>query len=64
MSSFAMLFFTALNLVVIGFIIVAGAFYVDGENWTGGNGFFPYGASGVRFHVFLTRYIKGTLVEV
>jgi len=39
--------FNIFNIVVIGFIIVSGLFYADIENWTGGAGFFPYGASGV-----------------
>ena len=35
------------NLAVIGFIIIAGAFYVKRENWSQKSGFFPYGVSGV-----------------
>ncbi|XP_063965232.1 cationic amino acid transporter 2-like [Lytechinus pictus] len=47
MSSSVMLGFTGINLIVIVFIVGAGAFYVEGENWTGGDGFFPFGFSGV-----------------
>lgn len=39
--------FNVLNLLVVVFIVVTGAFYVDTRNWTDGKGFFPYGASGV-----------------
>lgn len=35
------------NLAVVGFIIIAGAFYVRRENWSKKSGFFPYGVSGV-----------------
>jgi cationic amino acid transporter 14 len=35
------------NLAVVGFIIIAGAFYVKRENWGQKSGFFPYGISGV-----------------
>ena len=35
------------NLAVVGFIIIAGAFYVRRENWSQKSGFFPYGVSGV-----------------
>lgn len=35
------------NLAVVGFIIIAGAFYVRRENWSHTSGFFPYGVSGV-----------------
>ena len=35
------------NLAVVGFIIIAGAFYVKRENWSQKLGFFPYGISGV-----------------
>ncbi|XP_028418596.1 high affinity cationic amino acid transporter 1-like [Dendronephthya gigantea] len=35
------------NLAVVGFIIIAGAFYVKRENWSVKSGFFPYGVSGV-----------------
>ena len=35
------------NLAVVGFIIIAGAFYVKRENWSLKSGFFPYGVSGV-----------------
>ena len=37
----------AFNFVVWVFIVVAGLFYVRGENWSA-YGFAPYGASGVR----------------
>ena len=39
--------FNLLNLGVVGFIIIAGAFYVKRENWSQKYGFFPFGASGV-----------------
>ena len=39
--------FNIFNIVVIIFIVVSGMFYIDIKNWTGGAGFFPYGASGV-----------------
>ena len=39
--------FNILNFLVVLFIVVAGIFFVDTRNWTGGKGFFPYGASGV-----------------
>ena len=59
MSSFAMLSFTVLNLVVIGFIVIGGAVFADVHNWTGGAGFFPYGASGVRTTgMFLNQLAK------
>ena len=35
------------NLAVIGFIIIVGAFYVKRENWSQKSGFFPFGVSGV-----------------
>mgnify|MGYP002803893864 CR=1 FL=1 len=35
------------NLAVVGFIIIAGTFYVKRENWSQKSGFFPYGISGV-----------------
>jgi cationic amino acid transporter 14 len=35
------------NLAVIGFIIITGAFYVKRENWSQKSGFFPFGVSGV-----------------
>ena len=47
LSTTVMMALTGVNLLVIVFVVVAGAFYVDGENWTN-PGFFPYGASGVR----------------
>ncbi|XP_038075867.1 cationic amino acid transporter 2-like [Patiria miniata] len=47
MSTVVMMGLTGVNLLVIVFVIVAGAFYVEGENWTSNKGFFPYGASGV-----------------
>lgn len=45
-STFSMIF-NILNILVVVFIVVAGIFFVDTGNWTGGKGFFPYGASGV-----------------
>lgn len=36
-----------INLAVVGFIIIVGAFYVKRENWSQKFGFFPYGVSGV-----------------
>ncbi|XP_077998122.1 high affinity cationic amino acid transporter 1-like [Glandiceps talaboti] len=47
MSSVVTSVLTVINLLVIAFIIGAGCFFIDGDNWTGGDGFFPYGASGV-----------------
>ena len=39
--------FNYFNIAVIGFIVAVGAFHADTKNWTEGDGFFPYGASGV-----------------
>lgn len=39
--------FNILNILVVLFVVVAGIFFVDTKNWTEGQGFFPYGASGV-----------------
>ncbi|XP_033642231.1 cationic amino acid transporter 3-like [Asterias rubens] len=47
MSTVVMMALTGVNMLVIVFVIVAGSFYVDGENWTTNGGFFPYGTSGV-----------------
>ena len=38
----------AINLAVWVFVMTAGLFYVDGENWSEHKGFLPYGWSGVR----------------
>ncbi|XP_071490832.1 high affinity cationic amino acid transporter 1-like [Diadema antillarum] len=47
MSSSGMLVLTVINIVVIVFIVGAGAFFVEGQNWTEGAGFFPFGFSGL-----------------
>ena len=39
--------FNMVNLSVVGFVIIAGSFYVERKNWGVKVGFFPYGASGV-----------------
>lgn len=39
----------AINLAVWVFIMGAGMFYVNSDNWSQHNGFLPYGWSGVRF---------------
>ena len=39
--------FNVLNFLVVLFIVIAGMFFVDTRNWTEGEGFFPYGFSGV-----------------
>ncbi|XP_065655238.1 high affinity cationic amino acid transporter 1 [Hydra vulgaris] len=39
--------FNFFNISVVAFIIITGIFYIDFDNWTKGDGFFPYGASGV-----------------
>ena len=39
--------FNFFNISVVAFIIITGLFYIDLDNWTKGDGFFPYGASGV-----------------
>lgn len=41
----------AINLSVWVFIMTAGLFYVNTDNWTQHNGFLPYGWSGVS-HLF------------
>ena len=46
-SSVFITVFNVVNLGVVGFIIIAGAFYVKRENWSRRSGFFPYGTSGV-----------------
>ncbi|XP_072931177.1 solute carrier family 7 member 14 [Epargyreus clarus] len=37
----------AINMIVWVFLVGAGAFYIDTNNWTGPSGFLPYGWSGV-----------------
>lgn len=39
--------FTVINLLVVTFVIFAGLTYADFSNWSTGDGFAPYGASGV-----------------
>lgn len=44
----------AINLAVWVFIMGAGMFYVDTDNWSKHDGFLPYGWSGVRqFYILL-----------
>ena len=46
-SAYFTVTFNIFNIAVVIFIIVTGLFFIDTKNWTGGAGFFPYGASGV-----------------
>lgn len=39
--------FTLINLCVMSFVIVVGLYFADITNWTAGDGFLPYGMSGV-----------------
>lgn len=38
-----------INLAVWVFVMTAGLFYIDGDNWSQHKGFLPYGWSGVSF---------------
>lgn len=43
----------AINLAVWVFVMTAGMFYVDSDNWSKHDGFLPYGWSGVSTHMYI-----------
>lgn len=47
----------AINLAVWVFVMTAGLFYINTDNWTKHGGFLPYGWSGVSHHVELFAFI-------
>lgn len=48
----------AINLAVWVFVMTAGLFYVNTENWTKHQGFLPFGWSGVSPYTFINNLLQ------
>lgn len=46
-----------INLAVWVFVMAAGMFYVDGDNWTEHSGFLPYGWNGVSTAILQNTHL-------
>lgn len=44
----------AINLAVWVFVMTAGLFYINTDNWSKHGGFLPYGWSGVSLQIIVT----------